>query len=216
MSHNEEVLAEHFHNLEQQRHAASIGMWVFLATEVLFIGALLTAYLVTRLAYPEGFATGSQLTHIWLGTTNTALLITSSFTMATAVRAAEHDHQTLLRWALFITAMLGVAFLAVKGYEYHKEWQEGLVPGLNFTYGGEHPRQVELFYWMYFVLTGYHALHLTVGIGIVYTQWAMAVSGRFGSRRFMPVEVAGLYWSFVDIVWLFLYPMFYLIKRFAA
>lgn len=197
--------------LDQQGETAQLGIWVFLATETLFFGALLFGYAVLRHAYPEGFAEAGGETKIVIGTVNTAVLLTSSATMAWAVHAAETGRRRLLTLLLAATAAFGVVFMALKGVEYAEEYAEQLVPGLNFD--PARGPAVELFYFLYFVLTGLHAVHLTVGIVLVLVMARRAWRGAFSPAYYAPVEVTGLYWHFVDFVWIFLYPLIYLNGR---
>jgi cytochrome c oxidase subunit III len=210
------ALPEQFAAPGQQREAATLGMWVFLATELMFFAPLLFAYLYGRTHEGPGFAEASRHTHVWIGTANTAILLTSSLAMALAVRAAQLGQGRALALLLRITAALGLAFLALKGLEYRKEWQEGLVPVFHFAYGGPSPRGVELFYVLYFLMTGVHALHLTIGVCVVGWLSRRAARGAYGADDYNPVEVAGLYWHFVDSIWIFLYPMIYLLERYAT
>lgn len=210
------ALQEQFQSPGQQLEAATLGMWAFLATELMFFGPLFLSYLYGRVHEGPGFAAASRHAHLWIGTANTALLLTSSLTMALAVRAAQLGQRHWLTRLLMLTAALGAAFLALKGLEYRKEWEEGLVPVLHFAYGGAHARGVELFYLLYFIMTGVHALHLAVAVAIVLALSRAAARGDYGAGYSNPVEVAGLYWHFVDSIWIFLYPMIYLIERYAA
>jgi cytochrome c oxidase subunit 3 len=198
-------------SLEQHDEAAQLGIWVFLATETMFFGALLLGYVVLRHAYPEGFAEAGRETKLLIGTVNTAVLLTSSATMAWAVHAAETGHRRLLTLLLVITAGFGLVFLALKGVEYAQEYQERLAPGLNFD--PSRGPAVELFYFAYFVLTGLHAVHLSVGIVLVLILAVRAWRRAFSPAYYTPVEVTGLYWHFVDFVWIFLYPLIYLNGR---
>jgi cytochrome c oxidase subunit III len=207
-------VAEHFETPEQQREAASLGMWVFLATELMFFGPLFLSYFYGRTHDPEAFAAASLHTHVWLGTINTAVLLTSSLAMALAVRAARLGERRMLVRLLGMTAALGMAFLAIKGIEYRKEWEEALVPPFRFVFSGERAGGVEFFYYLYFLMTGLHALHLTVGIVLVCWLIAQSRRDRFGASYYAPVEMTGLYWHFVDAVWIFLYPMIYLLERY--
>lgn len=197
--------------LEQQSETAQLGMWVFIATETLFFGAVLLGYTILRHAYPAGFAEASHETKLVIGTVNTAVLLTSSATMAWAVHAAKAGERRLLTYLLISTAVLGLVFVGLKGLEYSKEYDEHLVPGINFdaTKGWA----VELFYYLYFVLTGIHAVHLSIGIGIVTVMAVRAWRGAFSAAYNSPIEITGLYWHFVDIVWIFLYPLIYLNGR---
>ena len=202
-----------FATMPQQAEAATLGIWVFLATEALFFSGMLLGYAVLRHAYPAGFAEASRETKIAIGSANTAILLTSSATMAWAVHAAEVGQRRLLVWLLAATAALGLVFLALKGIEYSQEYQEHLVPGLNFAFASPHAHAVELFYFLYFGLTGIHALHLSIGIAIVARVAARAWRGVFSPAYYTPVEITGLYWHFVDLVWIFLYPLIYLNGR---
>jgi cytochrome c oxidase subunit 3 len=197
--------------LEQQSETAQLGLWVFLATETLFFGALLLAYTVLRHAYPEGFSEAGRETKIVIGTVNTAVLLTSSATMAWAVHAASGDRRLLTR-LLATTAGLGIVFLVLKGLEYWLEYREQLVPGITFDIARYGPI-VEQFYFLYFMLTGLHAVHLTIGIGIVIVMMVRAWRGAFSTVYYTPIEITGQYWHYVDFVWIFLYPLIYLMGR---
>lgn len=189
---------------------ASLAMWVFLATELMFFGALFLAYLYVRSHDPAGVAAASRHTHEWLGTLNTAILLTSSFTMALAVRGSQLGQRESVRRFLWITAALGTAFLAVKGIEYAKEWDEGVVPGLHFTVT-EHVRATALFFYLYFVATGVHAVHLAIGVvTVLWQSWRLRAPA-LPPWRIDEIDVTGLYWHFVDAIWVFLYPLFYLV-----
>lgn len=185
------------HTIESSsgRETATVGMWVFLASELMFFGPLFAGYLYGRTHYAVQFADASQHTRLWLGTANTALLLTSSLSMALAARAAAARRSTL-RWLLLLTGLLGAAFLCIKAVEYAGEWHESPT----------------LFLFLYFAMTGLHAVHLTVGIGLVW--WAALRSGALFAPRDAPVELIGLYWHFVDVMWIFLFPMFYLLERY--
>jgi cytochrome c oxidase subunit 3 len=205
------LLAEQFDSLEHQEQTATVGMWVFLATEILFFGGLFTAYIVYRTAYPRAFAIASEHSNLLLGTLNTAVLLTSSFFMALAVNSAKSGRKLPLVGFLACTIVLAMLFLALKGLEYSQHISEGLLPGRSFK--SEFSPQVELFFWLYFVMTGLHALHVFIGICILSFVAGMAMLGRFSTHYSTPVEVSGLYWHFVDIVWVFLYPLFYLVHK---
>jgi cytochrome c oxidase subunit 3 len=202
-------IAEQFTSRAQQEFAATFGMWVFIASELLFFGPLLFGYFYLRVHYPEASAAASRHTDFVLGTVNTAVLLTSSFLIALAGHAAEGGRRRRARWLLAATAALGLAFLAIKGWEYHAEFTEHLFPGRGFhpSHGGvaQDMPGMELFFILYFATTGLHALHLT--IGIVLCLWLAL------RLREEPVEIVGLYWHFVDVVWIFLYPLLYLVGR---
>lgn len=217
-------LQHHFENLAQQREASTLGMWVFLVTEVMFFGGLFMAYIVYRTWYPDAYAQGSEHLNIVLGTINTAVLICSSLTMALAVHSAQTSQRRLLMLFLVLTILLGLVFLGIKAVEYWEKFATHLFPGdprFAWPPPGSHfanpadPRHVQIFYSMYFALTGLHALHMIVGVGIMSTILFFAWRGTFNAEYFSPVEVSGLYWHFVDIVWIFLFPLLYLIERHA-
>lgn len=211
VSEREPALAYQFDDANQQREAATLGMWIFLATEVMFFGALFLGFSVYRAAYAEAFAEASRHTDLLLGSFNTVVLLTSSLTMALAVHAAQTGRQKSLFTLLLLTMLLGVVFLGIKGMEYYEEYVKRLVPVLNFTYPGNHPQQAELYFYLYFAMTGLHALHIFVGISVLAVIAFLAWRRRFSPAYYTPVELTGLYWHFVDIVWVFLFPLLYLI-----
>ena len=187
-------------------------MWVFLATEVLFFGGMFVSYLVYRILYGGAFAEASREMNLVLGSINTGVLLCSSLTMALAVNAAQRNERRKSVIFLLITMVLGLSFLGIKGIEYAQKFREHLVPGVNFQFVGPNSNHVQMFFVLYFLLTGFHALHLTIGVGVLSVITAKAYRGRFSEAYYTPVEVSGLYWHFVDIVWIFLYPLLYLIK----
>jgi len=201
-----------FTDPEQQREAARIGMWAFLATEVMFFGALFLAYFYDRHLYPEGWVAASKHTDLLLGSLNTGLLLVSSLTMALSVEAAKARRPDTAARTLLATMGLGVAFLVLKGLEYAEHIRDGLLPGETFHFDpAALSRPGELFYYLYFTMTGLHALHM-IG-GIVWLSVLVIASRRGSARNFdTHVEVAGLYWHFIDVVWIFLFPMFYLVR----
>jgi cytochrome c oxidase subunit 3 len=212
--------AHQFEDVEQQHEAATLGMWAFLATEVMFFGGLITGFAVYRFTSPGTFAAASRHLSAWLGGINTAVLLGSSLTMALAVRAGQVGDRTGQVRHLVLTMLLGGAFLGIKAVEYTQEYREHLVPGLDFRAAevrlpagatGLDRRRAELFFVFYFFMTGLHALHLVIGIGLVGVIAALARRGRFTPEYHTPLELTGLYWHFIDIVWVFLYPLLYLI-----
>jgi len=207
------ALQHHFQTLDQQHEAATLGMWVFLVTEAMFFGGLLMAYLLYRVWYPEAWAEGSLDLDIRLGGFNTVVLIASSLTMALAVRSAQTGAQRATVGWLLATMALGLTFLGVKVIEYAEKFELNHVPGANFVYEGPHAGQVEIFFSLYFGLTGLHALHMVIGVGLLSVITWMASRGRFSPAWSTPVEISGLYWHFVDIVWIFLFPLLYLVDR---
>ena len=207
-------LQHHFDSMEQQKEAAALGMWVFLVTELLFFGGLILAYTIYRWENARAFAHASLHMDITLGTTNTAVLIFSSLTMAMAVRSAATGRRKLLIGFLVATMLLGGAFLGIKAVEYTDHIHHHLFPGPGFHYPvPADSRAAEMFFSLYFAMTGLHALHMVVGIGILTALLVLARRGRFTVEYSTPVEISGLYWHFVDIVWIFLFPMLYLIGR---
>jgi cytochrome c oxidase subunit III len=210
---HEPDLQHHFDDLGQQHEAATLGMWVFLATEVLFFGGLFAAYMLYRVWYPETWGAASRTLDITLGTVNTMVLIGSSLTMALAVRSAATDQRRTLVLFLILTMVLGAIFLGIKGVEYAHKFEEHHVPGLGFHFEGAAPERANLFFSLYFAMTGLHALHMIIGLGIMAVMVFMSLRGRFSARWYTPVEVSGLYWHFVDIIWIFLFPLLYLVDR---
>ncbi|MGH9367125.1 MAG: cytochrome c oxidase subunit 3 family protein [Thermoanaerobaculia bacterium] len=206
-------LQHHFESLSAQKEASSLGMWVFLVTEVLFFGGMFTAYVVYRASYRAAFEGASNLLDIRLGAFNTAVLILSSLTMALAVRAASRGKSNAILLFLALTILLGSVFLGVKVVEYGEKFAHHEVPGPHFVVPHGLPRQSELFFSLYFCMTGLHALHMVVGIGLLSWLAAKARRGVFTPRYSTPVEMVGLYWHFVDIVWIFLFPLLYLLGR---
>jgi len=189
-----------------------MGMWVFLLTEVLFFGAVLCGYVIYRATYPDAWAIGSRLNNAQLGAGMTLVLLLSSLMMALAVRSAQLGSRRSVEMYLIATMFLGATFLFMKAYEYHAHWVDRLIPGINFSgYQGAHASQVELFICFYFILTAIHALHMMIGIGVLTVIFLMVRRGRFSAQYYTPVEISGLYWHFVDIVWIFLFPLLYLV-----
>jgi cytochrome c oxidase subunit 3 len=209
------ALAHHFEDLGQQREAATLGMWVFLVTEVLFFGGLFLAYCVYRSWYPDAFAAASRELDVVLGSVNTGVLITSSLTMALAVHAAETGKRRQLMLFLLATMLLGGVFLGVKGFEYYHKVVEHHVPGENFVFEAEHLQHAQIFFSLYFVMTGLHALHMVIGLGIMAWMMWWSSQGIITPEYASPIEISGLYWHFVDIVWIFLFPLLYLLGRHA-
>jgi cytochrome c oxidase subunit III len=252
---DEAILEHHFDDLEQQHHSAVLGMWAFLATEVMFFGGLFAAYSAYRFLHRPAFVAASHHLNVLLGGINTMVLLTSSLTMALAVRAAQlRNRRDLIRF-LALTMLLGTAFLGIKAYEWHHEYEERLVPGVNFRWEGRkvgwtgvpNPgrpgdgdirdvleqtprlralygapsvgeesltglgREAQLYFILYFLMTGLHAFHMIIGIVLVGIIAALSWRGWFSGGGVTQIEVTGLYWHFVDLVWVFLYPLLYLI-----
>jgi cytochrome c oxidase subunit 3 len=239
LSHSE--VSDQFEDRHQQKEAATLGMWTFLATEILFFGVLFASYTIYRHLWPSGFREGSLDLKWYLGGINTAVLLTSSFLMAMAVNAAAKGSNPKIIRYLVLTIIVGAIFLTIKGTEYYIEYREHLVPGSNFRLtkpdeaqegglvralsGLEHrvfkqedppehrQKSEELFMVFYFIMTAIHATHMIVGICVMLVLIAMARRGVFTAKYHTPVEMFGLYWHFVDIVWVFLFPALYLLRQ---
>jgi cytochrome c oxidase subunit 3 len=220
--HHPELL-HHFAEPQQQRDAASLGMWIFLGTEIMFFGGLFCAYLIYRHMYFGDFGAASKSIDATLGATNTAVLICSSLTVVLAVWAAQMALRKLLIGSLVITMLLGMVFLGIKAKEYKDKFEEHHVPGASFSFDHvpipghpdqyTNPRHAEIFFSLYFIMTGLHALHMIIGLGLFAWLLFMAWKGRFTPEYHTPIEIGGLYWHFVDIVWIYLFPLLYLIDR---
>lgn len=233
--HGHPALQHHFENMEQQREAGTLGMWIFLVTEIMFFGGMFLAYTLYRSLFPASFASASNHLDIKLGALNTGVLILSSFTMAMAVYFTQVGNRRWQIICLALTLALGLTFLGVKAVEYRDKYTDHLIPGrlipsnkfdpkvqvedepldhhkLHLLPGATLP-QVEMFYWIYFAMTGMHALHMIIGAGLLTFLLIYSIKGRFDPEYHSPVEVIGLYWHFVDIVWIFLFPLLYLLGR---
>jgi cytochrome c oxidase subunit 3 len=212
------VLKHHFDNLEQQHASERLGMWMFLATEVLFVSGLFGAYTVYRLWYPNEFEEASSHLNRVYATVNTVFLVTSSLTMTFAIRAAKLGNRSSLIRNLLITAALGTAFMVVKGFEYAEDYEERLLPGTLFSLKlknevidrGMDPGKVQLFLCFYYIMTGIHGIHLIIGIGCVLWLVLETKLGRIPPENYSTVDVVSLYWHLVDAIWLFLMPLLYL------
>jgi len=205
-------VAEHFVDGRQQTQTAKIGMWAFLAQEVMFFGGLFCAYIVYRAKFPAGFAEASHHLDIALGAVNTAVLLGSSLTMALAVREAQLDRRRGVARFIAVTFALALVFLAIKYVEYAHKFHDHLVPGHGFDVE-RFADGAELFYGLYFVMTGMHALHMIVGLVLMVFVARRALEGRYSPQNYIGVEVLGLYWHFVDLIWIFLFPLLYLLGR---
>ena len=222
-AHENPALLHHFATAEQQKDAASLGMWVFLVTEIMFFGGMFCAYLVYRYWYFGDFAAASSSIDLRLGTLNTAVLICSSLTVAMAVRCAQTGKQKAIVVYLILTIILGMAFLGIKGVEYYQKFAENHIPGqASFHLAGHVPRHpdipvnqrhAQIYFSLYFAMTGMHALHMIIGVGLFAYLTYKAWKGLYGPNYYTPLENGGLYWHFVDIVWIYLFPLLYLIDR---
>ena len=216
------ALLHHFATEQQQKNTASLGMWVFLAQEIMFFGGMFCAYLVYRYKFFGDFGAASQTLDIRWGALNTAVLICSSLTVVLAVRAAQlGKRKALVGWLVF-TIVLGLVFLGIKGIEYAEKFEKHHVPGPSFAFSGTvpshpdlpvNPHHAEMFFSLYFAMTGMHALHMIVGVGLFGALTYFAWRGKYSPGYYTPIENAGLYWHFVDIIWIYLFPLLYLIDR---
>ena len=207
------LVAEQFENLEQQIHADRLGMWIFLATEVMFFGGMFTGYTVYRNMYPVAFAMASRQTSYVLGTVNTFVLLASSLTVVLALHSAQTAKRKALIMYLLLTIGLGLMFLGFKFLEYYQHYKDHLLPGYDFVFDPAYSQAAALFMCFYFAMTGVHALHMIVGVGLMTFLLVLAVRGRIRPEYPGHVDIIGLYWHFVDIIWIFLYPLLYLIDR---
>lgn len=209
----EQELAEHFECLDQQHHAATLGMWIFLSSEIMLFGGMFLGYTVYRIFYGDTLAKISGHLNLPLGSINTAILLTSSFTIAVAIHAAKEARQKLMRLMLAATASLGTIFLFIKGYEWYEEFHKHLVPfeGLPFAYSGADVGAAKLFMSFYFAMTGFHFLHLLIGVGLVCWMLLLSFRGKISKQKPNNIEMTGLYWHLVDVIWVFIYPLFYLV-----
>lgn len=213
MSAKNTALQHHFNDLDQQYQASQLGMWAFLVQELLFFGGLFAGYVVYRNLYPEAWTLGSHELDVSLGSTNTAILILSSLTMAMAVYWAQKGQKTKLVLFLVATLILGCSFLGIKVIEYSHKVQHHLLPGNGFSFDSPLADQVRIFFSFYFAMTGMHAFHMIVGAGILIWLIVQAMKGRYTAEYNTPIEMFGLYWHFVDVVWIYLFPLLYLIGR---
>jgi cytochrome c oxidase subunit III len=214
-SHTETVaLREQFETPGQQKEASTLGMWIFLVTEVMFFGGLFLAYMVYRRLFPEVFSIASNTLNIVIGAANTAVLLCSSFTMVLAVHASQIGSRKALIVFLILTMLLGGVFLGVKAYEWNEKFEEHHVPGPSFHLDNTAMQgQAQLFFSLYFAMTGLHALHMVIGEGLMLFLLFQAYAGKYTPEYYTPVDIGGLYWHFVDIIWIFLFPLLYLIGR---
>jgi cytochrome c oxidase subunit 3 len=211
------ALRVQFDTEAQQRDASTLGMWIFLVTEIMFFGGMFAVYTVYREWYPQVFAIASSSLNEIIGAANTAVLLLSSFTMVLAVRAGQLGQQKMIIWFLILTLLFGGVFLGVKAYEWKEKFDEHHIPGQAEFHLEGIPQQeqghAQLFFSIYFAMTGLHALHMVIGVGILLTLIFQAKAGKFAANYYTPVDVAGLYWHFVDVIWIWLFPLLYLIDR---
>ena len=205
-------IAHHFETAQQQFDSAKFGMWLFIAQEVLFFSGLFLAYAVFRYFYPETFLNAHEHLDVSMGALNTVILLTSSLTMALGVRAAQTGHSKQLSIYLVLTFLLATGFLVVKYFEYTHKFHLGIFPGKFYSFEGLKDAQAHIFFGIYFVLTGLHGLHVLVGMGLIFWIWLKSLKKEFHPGNFVLVENIGLYWHLVDMIWIFLFPLLYLVR----
>jgi cytochrome c oxidase subunit 3 len=204
-------LAHHFPDMKTQEHAARMGMWIFLSTEILLFAVLFTAYAIYRFLFPVGFEEASKLAHVAMGATNTVVLITSSLTVALAIHYARHGENRKVVGLLAVTIGFGAVFMVLKGVEYYHHWEVGQLPGALYHFAGVQGPGVSMYFTVYFLMTGLHGLHVLIGMSLLAWVAVRACRGDFGPGYSTPVELTGLYWHLVDLIWIFLFPLLYLV-----
>jgi cytochrome c oxidase subunit III len=204
-------LAHHFPDMKTQEHAARMGMWIFLSTEILLFAVLFTAYAIYRFLFPVGFEEASKLAHVAMGATNTVVLITSSLTVALAIHYARHGENRKVVGLLAITIGFGAVFMVLKGYEYYHHYLDGQLPGRLYHFAGVQGPGVSMYFTVYFLMTGLHGLHVLIGMSLLGWVAVRAWRNEFGPGYSTPVELSGLYWHLVDLIWIFLFPLLYLV-----
>ena len=208
------ALREQFDDSDQQRSASALGMWIFLITEIMFFGGMFLAYTIYRSTFPHVFALASSSLNVYIGAANTVVLLCSSFTMVLAVRASQLGQKRAIIAFLILTLILGGIFLGVKAYEWNEKFVEHHVPGSTFHFEGTTEQgHAQLFFSLYFAMTGLHALHMVVGVGLLAFLIYKTRQGTYTAEYNTPVDMVGLYWHFVDVIWIFLFPLLYLIDR---
>lgn len=207
-------IAEQFEEMDQQRAANLLGMWLFLATELLLFGGIFAGFVVYRFLYPEGFVEAAGLLSLPMGVLNTVVLLTSGMTMVIAEHSLDTERRRLALGFLMATLLLGLAFLGIKALEWHHEYQQGLVPVLDlaFHYAGDNTQQVRLFFNFYFALTGLHVVHMLIGIVLLLTITVFVLRWRDPPRIARQLQIAGLYWAFVDVLWVIIFTLLYLLR----
>ncbi len=205
------VVPHHFESAEQEFETSKLGVWFFLATEILMFGGLFVGYIIFHNLYPDMFAEGA--THLdWrMGALNTVVLLTSSFTMALSIHFAQMNKPNLVKNMLLITFLCGCVFMGVKYFEYTHKFHEGLYPGKYFTYEHAHAKNLALYFSFYFCMTGLHGSHVLVGMGLIAWLWFRARKNHFNSEYYTPLECVGLFWHLVDLIWIYLFPLLYLV-----
>jgi len=209
--HHPPHLAHHFSDVEQQRESAKLGMWIFLLTEILLFGGLFCAYAVYRAWNPDMFYSAHKFLNVYLGTLNTVVLITSSLTMALAIRSLQGDRVKRAVLLLAMTLLLAAVFMVVKYFEYSHKIHLGQLPGKYYTFTGVEGSNPHIFFGIYFAMTGLHGIHILIGMIVIAVVLYKTVKNNYSAEYYTPVEMTGLYWHLVDLIWIYLFPLFYLI-----
>ncbi len=204
-------LAEHFVDSNQQKDSAKLGMWIFLLTEILFFGGLFCAYAIYRAWYPEMFVNAHKQLNVVLGTVNTIVLITSSVTVALSIRSIQLNLRKQAIVYLVSTILLATTFLVIKYFEYSHKFQLGQLPGKFYTFAGIEGTNPHIFFSIYFSMTALHGLHVLIGVFVLIWMLVKTIKGHFSSSYYTPLEVTGLYWHLVDMIWIYIFPLLYLI-----
>ncbi len=210
--HHDPTLQHHFHTKEQQFETSKLGMWLFLATEILLFGGLFVGFALMQQKYPQAFLLAHHHLDRSLGALNTVVLLLSSFTMVMAVWAAQTSRKKLLVWLLLATMACAFIFLGVKYFEYSHKFHEGLLPGKFYSHKGDTVPNQFVFFSFYFMMTGLHGIHILGGIGAIGWLVIRALKGDFDANYYTPVDLIGLYWHLVDLIWIYLFPLLYLIQ----
>jgi cytochrome c oxidase subunit 3 len=210
-AHGHKSLAHHFKDLGQQFDAAKLGVWLFLCTEILMFGGLFVGYIIFHGLYPEMFAEGAKYLDWRLGAINTVVLLASSFTMALGIHYAQTNQRSKSYWALGITVVCGLIFMVIKYFEYTHKIHLGLMPGKFFSFEGAEHANLALYFSFYFLMTGLHGSHVLVGLGLIIWVMIRTKKGEFDSEFYTPVEGVGLFWHLVDLIWIYLFPLLYLV-----
>lgn len=203
--------AHHFRDTEHEFQASKLGVWLFLCTEILMFGGLFVGYAIYHNLYPEMFAEGARFLDWRMGATNTVVLLISSFTMAIGIYFAQKNDKKKCVMALAVTLVCGVIFMVIKYFEYTHKFHMGLYPGEYFSYTGEHTTNLPLYFSFYFLMTGLHGSHVLIGMGLILWVLLRARKGEFSENYYTPVEGVGLFWHLVDLIWIYLFPLLYLV-----
>jgi cytochrome c oxidase subunit III len=205
------VLPHHFETPEQAFESSKLGLWLFLVTEILLFGGLFVGYIIYRSLYPATFHEASHHLNRIMGAINTVVLICSSFSMAMAVQKVQENKRNVAFFLLLFTFLCGATFMCIKYFEYAHKFHEGLLPGAHFTFEGIKAPKADLFFSLYFMMTGLHGIHVLAGMGLIFWVMVRTKKGRFSNEYYTPVELTGIYWHLVDLVWIYLFPLLYLI-----